>query len=111
MIHTDETHWLDPVVTLLCADTKNLKDLVEIAGGNPKTFYIGATFAHILGKPGKWGVDLRGQDLRGLNFSAAQIDSTVRISRRTKFDQEFAGLFARATLVTRAKNNVQRDVA
>jgi hypothetical protein len=34
-------HWLQTVITLLEADTADLRELARIAGGNPKIFYRG----------------------------------------------------------------------
>jgi len=46
----------DKAVDILHADTNDLKKLVEIAGGNPKTFFVGADFSSI---------DITSDDLNG----------------------------------------------
>jgi tetratricopeptide (TPR) repeat protein len=57
-------HWLGKVRLILEADTADLRELALLAGANPKTFYVGARLK---------GVDVRGQDLRGMKFSEDQI--------------------------------------
>ena len=54
------THWTSKIIDLLEADTADLRELAIIAGGDPKTFYLGVDMR---------GVDVRGQDLRGMVFS------------------------------------------
>jgi hypothetical protein len=75
---TQNDHWLSIVVRLFEAKTGNLKELAQIAGANPATFYIGANLA---------GADLRGQDLRGMRFS--YLTSTTFLSDSgTLFDPD-----------------------
>jgi hypothetical protein len=47
----------DVLFRLLTANTGNLRELAEIAGENPESFYLGTNLR---------GVDIRGQDLRGM---------------------------------------------
>jgi len=54
------SHWLEKVVVLLKADTKDLRELARLAGGNPKTFYLGVD---------RRKIDFRGQDVQGMRFS------------------------------------------
>lgn len=66
-------HWLDHVVDLLEADTLDLRELALKSRDDPTNFYVGASMM---------GVDLRGQDLRGLRFSdlnGAITDETTRL--------------------------------
>lgn len=69
-------HWLDKVVALLQAETADLRELAIIAGGNPKTFYRGASLDD---------VDLSDQDVRGMNLSLDL--NRVTLNARTKLDQ------------------------
>lgn len=55
MSRSDELQ--ETLARLLEADTGDLRRLAELAGGNPATFYIGTSLK---------GVDVRGQDLRGM---------------------------------------------
>lgn len=70
-------HWLDTVVTLLCADTSDLRELAKIAGRDPKTFYIGVDFAKL---------ETSNQDLRGIALSNFVIHrlSKIRDTRRAE---------------------------
>lgn len=52
-------HWLQKVMELLTANTSNLRELAEIAGGNPKTFYRGIDLSRL---------DTAGQDLSDMEF-------------------------------------------
>jgi hypothetical protein len=54
-------HWLDKVVTLLQAQTSNLRDLAELAGEDPRTFYRGVKLSEL---------DIEGQDLTGMEFES-----------------------------------------
>lgn len=72
-------HWSDRVIKILEAKTGNLRDLAEIAGCDPKTFYKNQSLA---------GCDIRGQDLRGMDLSGCQLDRAV-IDESTKIDPEF----------------------
>lgn len=74
--------WEEQVVDILCADTTDLRELARLAGADPSTFYLGARLD---------GVDLRGQDLRGLNLepgmlSGAILDETTIISDDERLD-------------------------
>lgn len=57
-------HWLKTIVHLLEAETSNLRELAEIAGSDPRTFYIGTNMD---------GTDLSGQDLRGMQFTSLDL--------------------------------------
>lgn len=52
-------HWLDKVLTILQAQTADLRELAHIAGGDPRTFYRGISRDRI---------DLVGQDVDGMEF-------------------------------------------
>jgi DNA-binding CsgD family transcriptional regulator len=69
-------HWLHTVIKLLDMDTLDLRTLAVAAGGDPKTFYKGASLI---------GVDVRGQDLTGMEFSPDQVRYLVR-DENTKLD-------------------------
>jgi hypothetical protein len=49
------THWLDMVITLLQANTSDLRELARLAGADPKTFYQGIEIERLdlLGKISK----------------------------------------------------------
>ena len=71
------SHWLDTVVTLLCAEISDLRELAKIAGRDPKTFYTGAN----VGK-----LEISDQDLRGIalsNFATHRIIK-IRDSRQAE---------------------------
>lgn len=53
-------HWLDRVLLLLQADTDNLRELAEIAGGDPRTFYRAINISD---------VDIKGQNIDGMEFA------------------------------------------
>jgi hypothetical protein len=68
-------HWLSGVAKILRAETDDLRELARIGGADPRTAYIGTRLD---------GVDLRGQDLRGMLFtdldlSRVQHDADTRI--------------------------------
>ena len=54
-------HWLDKIITLLQAETSDLRELACIAGGDPRTFYRGIDPADL---------DLTGQNIEGMEFSS-----------------------------------------
>ena len=54
------THWLDTVVVLLTSETANLRELALLAGGDPRTFYLGVDTQRI---------DFFGQNIEGMSFS------------------------------------------
>jgi hypothetical protein len=53
-------HWLEKVVTLLQAETSDLRELARLAGGNAETFYRGIQLS---------ALELDGQDIEGMEFS------------------------------------------
>lgn len=70
--------WLAGVEKILNAKTRNLRELAELAGLDPKVMYIGTAID---------GADLRGQDLRGMTFT--HLDRTkVRLDENTRLDDE-----------------------
>lgn len=73
---TGETHWLAQVEAVLLADTGDLRKLAEIGGEDPRTLYIGTSMD---------GVDLRGQDLRGMAFTRLD-PAKVRMDADTRLD-------------------------
>jgi len=54
-------HWLEKVVTLLKAETADLRELAYLAGGDPKIFYRGVDLNDL---------DVEGQNLDGMEFSS-----------------------------------------
>lgn len=70
------SHWLDKLVDILSADTVDLRELAEIAGFDPKFFYIGTDIS---------GADIRGQNLEGMKFSNFQL-SQVKVDSETRID-------------------------
>lgn len=73
---TGKTHWLAQVEAVLLADTGDLRKLAEIGGEDPRTLYIGTSMD---------GVDLRGQDLRGMAFTRLD-PAKVRMDANTQLD-------------------------
>jgi hypothetical protein len=76
-------HWLDIVVKILTAETTNLRELAEMANGDPKTFYVGVNLDD---------VDFSGQDVTGMHFTITD-PTRIRRDKRTKFDPEYSALF------------------
>jgi hypothetical protein len=76
-------HWWDMVVTLLCAETKDLRELARIAGANPKTFYHGVDPANL---------DLVGQDLNGIEFRVISAEETEKIRSATTKEERLSML-------------------
>lgn len=60
--------WLAGVARVLRADTTNLRELALTAGCNPATMYIGTCMD---------GVDVRGQDLRGMIITDLDPDKVL----------------------------------
>jgi hypothetical protein len=60
-------------------ETTDLRELAKFAGGNPKTFYRGARLE---------GVDISGQDLRGMEFTDLQA-AKIKFDKRTKLDRRY----------------------
>lgn len=71
-------HWLEGVLSILEADTGDLRKLAQVCGADPATFYIGAPMD---------GADLRGQDLRGMAFTDLRI-AKVKVDHATRLDPE-----------------------
>lgn len=74
-----EAHWLAGIEEVLTAETGDLRKLAEIAGHDPATFYIGTCMD---------GCDLRGQDLRGMQFTNFDI-TKVLVDENTLLDPEY----------------------
>jgi hypothetical protein len=55
-------HWLDKIITLLQAETSDLRELARIAGGDPRNFYRGIDSNDL---------DLTGQNIEGMQFSSS----------------------------------------
>ena len=72
------TDWEKKIVAILESDALDLRELAELAGGSPKTFYRGCNLS---------GVDLRGQDLRGMEFTG--LTSSTIVDARTKLDPRY----------------------
>lgn len=69
-------HWLSGVAEILRAETDDLRELARIGGVDPRTAYIGTRLD---------GVDLRGQDLRGMLFTDLDL-ARVQHDAETKID-------------------------
>lgn len=69
-------HWLDPILKILDAETTDLRELAKIAGGDPKTFYIGTSID---------GANISGQDLRGMIFTKVDF-SKIKYDQLTQID-------------------------
>lgn len=57
------SHWLDIVIDLFKAETKDLRELAKIAGADPATFYRGVEPTEL---------DLEEQDIDGIEFSSSE---------------------------------------
>jgi hypothetical protein len=68
-------HWLDKVVTLLQARTSNLRELAELAGEDPRTFYRGVMLSEL---------DVEGQDLTGMEFASYDFASAANDNNGTE---------------------------
>lgn len=67
---------------ILQASTSDLRELAILAGQDPRTMYIGTCMN---------GVDVRGQDLRGMIFT--NLDRTkVRSDERTRWPDDLPDL-------------------
>lgn len=73
---SDNGHWLAKVEAVLRADTGDLRKLAEIGGEDARTLYIGTSMD---------GVDLSGQDLRGMKFTRLD-PAKVRMDSNTQLD-------------------------
>jgi uncharacterized protein YjbI with pentapeptide repeats len=71
------SHWSDRIVEILNSHTVDLRQLAEIAGYKAENFYIGSDLSK---------ADLRGQDLREINFHAANLSGSI-VDNHTKFDE------------------------
>jgi hypothetical protein len=72
------TGWLAGAARVLRADTTSLRELALIAGLDPRTMYIGTCMD---------GVDVRGQDLRGMIFTDLDRDKVIW-DERTRWPDE-----------------------
>lgn len=79
------SHWLEKVLTLLKADTANLRELARLAGGNPKTFYKGVDINQI---------DIEGQNLEGMEFSLSPQEIAPRIKYARRQEERAALILA-----------------
>lgn len=68
--------WQETVLELLCADTRDLRELALLAGADPATFYLGARLK---------GADLSGQDLRGVGLPSLS-PGDVFVDDQTRFE-------------------------
>ncbi len=68
--------WLSGVRNILSAETGDLRELAKLAGEDPRTLYIGTSID---------GIDIRGQDLRGMIFTTIASDKPL-IDKSTKID-------------------------
>lgn len=58
------------------AETSNLRELAQILGEDPTTFYIATDLS---------GVDIRGQDLRGMDLSRTNVENAI-FDSNSRFD-------------------------
>lgn len=68
-----QRHWLEDIEAVFRAPTGDLRQLAIVAGGDPRTFYIGTDLT---------GVDISGQDLRGMKFTGLALaisDESTRV--------------------------------
>jgi len=70
------SHWLDGTIELINAKTSDLRELAQIVGGDPQSFYVGT---------GLDGVDICGQDLRGMQFTSLS-SAAVKYDASTLLD-------------------------
>lgn len=73
----EDSHWLAAVERILRSETGDLRQLALIAGEDARTLYIGTNLD---------GVDLRGQDLRGMIFTDLDL-SKIKHDSKTIFDE------------------------
>jgi hypothetical protein len=77
--------WQAVLARILTASTGDLRELAEMAGGDPRSFYVGTSLD---------GADLRGQDLRGmilpgLDLGRVQHDVETRVDDEPDEGSEF----------------------
>jgi len=72
-------HWLSDIISLLSAETSNLRDLAALVGQNPDTFYRGVDLSR---------TDLSGQNLLGMDFTGANLRGAI-MDDRTRIDPAF----------------------
>lgn len=71
------SHWLDKVLELLRHETSDLRVLAKVAGADVRTFYRGIKLD---------GVDICGQDVRGIEFDAEEL-AKVHFDHSTRLDE------------------------
>lgn len=76
MTNAKRREMMGKIHAVLEADTENLRELCQVVGDDPRTFFIDSDLD---------GVDVRGQDLRGMDFSGATFDGAI-MDDRTLFD-------------------------
>src|SRR4051812_47428846 len=72
-------HWLSPVNTILTSDSTDLRDLAQTVGEDPRTFYAGSNLE---------GVDICGQDLRGMILTGLDTAKII-FDYRTCLDNKY----------------------
>lgn len=65
------SNWLEMVVTLLQAQTSNLRELARIAGADPRNFYRGIRLSDL---------DVAGQDIDGMEFADRPVGGAEEFS-------------------------------
>lgn len=95
-----DKQWQKTLASILQSDTGDLRELAALAGGDPRTFYVGTSLD---------GADLRGQDLRGMLLPQLDL-SKVRRDEATVLDgdTEDAPELARAPLIYVSEQDVDR---
>ena len=73
------SNWLAPIKSIFDAETSDLRKLAETVGANPTFFYVGRDLTQC---------DLKGQDLRGMDFTRAKLNPALMDSM-TKLDPKF----------------------
>jgi len=80
----------DLVEQIATAESRDLRELMKIAGGDPGTFYRGARLE---------GVNIKGQDLVGISFQDADFTG-VLADRRTRLDEAYSASVGGAAINT-----------
>jgi hypothetical protein len=77
------SHWLDKVLLLLRAPTSDLKELAELAGDDPRTFYRGIALSDL---------EVDGQDLGGMEFGDDEGEPVANLARQDPFQRLAASI-------------------
>lgn len=72
------THWLTLALTVLQSEELDLRALAKIAGADSRRFYVGTSLDGV----NICGQDLRGMEFTGLNRDAVLFDNCTQLDRR-----------------------------